>query len=433
MRAPLLATVISLSFSVVQAGEFFTLQGHGGPIMGIAVHQTSGQIATASFDNAVGIWQNDVPDWLEGHRAAVNRVAFIDETTLVSGGDDFQVFEWQRDHPTPRLLTTHQGKVLGLAISPDKQLVASASWDGTIALTQRSSGDTQVLRGHTAGVNAVTFDATGTRLNSASVDGSIRLWDVDSGQEIETFLRHGFGVNTLVINSAAGWLAYGAVDGATRVVNLADRTVIGDFTLDRRPILSMAHNAETGVLAVGDGEGYIMVVDTLNWRITRDFRATERGPIWALAMSPDGSNIHAAGLEDRMYSWPIETLTLHGQMQDTRPTYLKDPAAMPNGERQFARKCSICHTLDAGSARKAGPSLHRLFGRRAGTVEDYTYSPALDGSTIIWTSETINALFDIGPEHYIPGTKMPMQRITGAQDRIDLIEYLKTATNDEED
>ena len=93
----------------------------------------------------------------------------------------------------------------------------------------------------------------------------------------------------------------------------------------------------------------------------------------------------------------------------------------------------MCHTLTPSSARRAGPTLHNLFGRRAGTVEDYKYSATLTGSDIVWTEETVNALFDEGPDHYIPGTKMPMQRITGANDRADLIAYLKSATQIDED
>ena len=45
--------------------------------------------------------------------------------------------------------------------------------------------------------------------------------------------------------------------------------------------------------------------------------------------------------------------------------------------------------------------------------------------------DTIDALFDEGPDHYIPGSKMPMQRITGADDRADLIAYLRRATDPE--
>ena len=49
-------------------------------------------------------------------------------------------------------------------------------------------------------------------------------------------------------------------------------------------------------------------------------------------------------------------------------------------------------------------------------------------SDIIWDEETINALFDKGPDHYIPGSKMPMQRITKSQDRDDLVAFLRRAT-----
>jgi cytochrome c len=50
---------------------------------------------------------------------------------------------------------------------------------------------------------------------------------------------------------------------------------------------------------------------------------------------------------------------------------------------------------------------------------------------IIWSEETIDQLFDLGPDHYIPGSKMPQQRITGQQDRADLIDFLKHATSSE--
>ena len=104
---------------------------------------------------------------------------------------------------------------------------------------------------------------------------------------------------------------------------------------------------------------------------------------------------------------------------------------MPNGERQFMRKCSICHALEPGPSRKAGPTLHGVFGRKAGTVDGYRYSDILDGSDIIWDETTIDALFDQGPDHFIPGSKMPMQVIAGAGDRGDLIKFLQRSTEED--
>jgi len=126
-------------------------------------------------------------------------------------------------------------------------------------------------------VNAVAFSEDGSRLYSAGVDGTLRLWDVTGGQELRQIVRHGFGINEIVRAPGDAWIAYGAVDGVTRVVDPATGAAIADFTLDRRPILALAYSARTRQLAVGDGEGYIMFVDAGAWRIARDFRATDRG------------------------------------------------------------------------------------------------------------------------------------------------------------
>lgn len=433
--------ISALLASPLAAQEFYTLKGHGGPIMGITV-SPSGQVATASFDNSVGVWTGQAPFWLEGHRAAVNTVEFLADDVLGSAGDDNSLWIWSLAQQTGKPVIGHTAKIMDIAIAPDGDTIATASWDATIGMTSRqellasTERDHRLerrLSGHRSGVNALAFSQDGQRLYSASVDGTIREWRFrDDPPTSRVLVKHGFGVNELIIDDTHGWLAYGATDGGTRLIELDTGVQIADFTLDRRPILSMAYDPLARRLAVGDGQGYIMVIDTETLSITHDFRATARGPIWALAFSPDGLNIHAGGIEDIVYSWPVDTLDKHGTMSGQTRSFLVDPETLPNGERQFKRKCSICHTLTEGSARKAGPSLYGLYGRRAGTVPDYSYSDILDGSEIIWSPETINALFDQGPDHYIPGTKMPMQRIVKQSDRDDLVDYLRHATAKQE-
>ena len=110
-----------------------------------------------------------------------------------------------------------------------------------------------------------------------------------------------------------------------------------------------------------------------------------------------------------------------GSAQDAKPG---DPA---RGEELF-RKCAACHTLEAGGRNKAGPRLHGLFGRKAGGVADFKYSPALRDNALVWTPETVDALFAKGPDVLTPGSKMPLQMMANPKDRADLIAYLQRAT-----
>lgn len=415
------------------AGGYARLEGHGGPIKGIAVSPDGRHALTASFDYSVGYWDlgaGALVRWLEGHEAAANAVAFLpDGRRAVSAGDDFDLILWDLETGrTLRRMEGHRGKLIAVTVSPDGSLAASSGWDGVAGLwTLDREAPPRWLTGHRANVNDAAFSADGAKLYTASYDGTIRRWDVASGEMERVLVEHGFGINHLVLDEARGWLAYGAVDGAVRAISLADGRQIADLTADRRPILALTASPDGRFLAVGDGEGYIMVVDTDDWSIQRDFRAAARGPVWALAYDRTGTRLLAGGLADEAVLWPVGG-EADALFAEARRKFHTPPSEMSNGERQFVRKCSVCHTLEPDGARRAGPTLYGLFGRKAGTVPGYRYSEALAGSDIVWNEETIDRLFALGPDHVTPGSKMPMQQIAGLADRKDLIAYLRQST-----
>lgn len=90
------------------------------------------------------------------------------------------------------------------------------------------------------------------------------------------------------------------------------------------------------------------------------------------------------------------------------------------GERLWQSRCTGCHALDRN---QVGP-LHRgVYGRRAGSVPGYAYSPALKASRIVWSEATLEAWLT-DPGALVPGQKMGF-RAALPQDRADIIAYLK--------
>jgi len=95
------------------------------------------------------------------------------------------------------------------------------------------------------------------------------------------------------------------------------------------------------------------------------------------------------------------------------------------GEKRF-EECATCHSTQAG-VNGVGPSLHDVFERKAGVLDDYRYSPAMKRSGITWTPQTLDT-FVADPQKAVPNNRMPFAGMPVAADRADLIAYLEQAS-----
>ena len=110
----------------------------------------------------------------------------------------------------------------------------------------------------------------------------------------------------------------------------------------------------------------------------------------------------------------------------TAPTAVLATGNADNGKNIF-RKCAACHSLEPGK-KKIGPSLHGVIGRAAGTADGYPYSKAMTAygqSGVVWGGDTLNVYLE-APRKVVKGTKMSFPGLKKAQDRADVIAYLKT-------
>ena len=96
------------------------------------------------------------------------------------------------------------------------------------------------------------------------------------------------------------------------------------------------------------------------------------------------------------------------------------------GERVFNQQCKTCHSLEDGPS-ITGPTLHGVFGRKAGTAPGFESSPEMIKSGIVW-DETTLAEYSRDHKAKVPGTKMVFNGIKQAGQLADLVAYLKLAT-----
>lgn len=416
---------LSLFLAASLAGSAIAdLRGHGGPVRALAVAPDGRTLLTGSFDTTAILWDGETEtarQVLRGHEDSVNAVVFAADGTAITAGQDGRVLSWPPEgEGDPRELHRHGGPVVSLALSPDGRQLASASWDGTVRAFDLEAGDVRELAGHQGNVNAVVFHPDG-RIVSAGYDLTLRFWPMNEGGAPQV-VTLGAPLNALAITGEGTVIAAGA-DGLVRFLDANGRPS-GEVQTAPVPVTALALSRDDALIAAALIDGSVWLIDPASREVSRTIQGAD-SPVWSLAFDEDGMLLTGGG--DRIVRrWDPQT----GEQLDESEETASAEAAIMDGSRgaEVFRACEACHTLTEDGGNRAGPTLHGIFGRPIASVEDYDYSEAFRELDIVWTPETVSELFDLGPNHYTPGTKMPEQRIASAEDRKALMEFLERTT-----
>jgi cytochrome c len=102
--------------------------------------------------------------------------------------------------------------------------------------------------------------------------------------------------------------------------------------------------------------------------------------------------------------------------------------ADPAKGQASARKCAACHTFDKGGPNRVGPNLYGVVGGPKAHAPSFNYSAALKAKGGDWNFEELDA-FIHNPKAHIPGTIMAFAGIPSANERADLLSYLRTVSD----
>ena len=402
------------------------LRGHGGPVRAIAISADGIRAVSGSFDTSAIRWslkRNVALQVMRFHDNAVNAVAYLKDGRIATGGADARIAIWTpgKAHPD-KVLDGHTGPIVGLAVSPDGKWLASASWDHTVRLWPLAGGAPRVLTGNAMNVNGVAFSPDGQSVISAGYDTTIRIWPLAG---------HGVAVHHLPtpLNTVAvapdGEIVTAGANG--KVYFLSPRgEVRAEVQASQTPIIQVAISPDGKRIAAAGIRGSVAIID----RKARKLERTLVGPglpVWAVAFFPDSKTLLTGGTDRMIRRWnaatgePVDAVIV-GAPDDPLKQYAGDPGA------QVFRHCVACHTLKPGELHKAGPTLWHVMGRRIATLKGYNFSPALKKLDIVWSKKTIAKLFEIGPMHYTPGTKMPEQTIGSKKERQALVDFIAKVT-----
>ena len=402
------------------------LAGHGGPVRSIAISVDGKNVLSGSFDTAAIRWSlvgGSAEQVLRFHADAVNAVAFLRDGRMATAGADAKIALWTAGRQQPdEVLEGHTAPIVALAVSPDGATLASAAWDGTARLWPLGGGARRVLEGHTQNVNGVAFTPDGKSLVTVGYDLTVRVWPLSGGPP--DVITMPAPLNAVAV-APDGEIVTGGADGKLRFLSAGAKEV-GEVQAGSTPIIALAISPDGARVAAAGIGGTVNLVE----RRTRSVSSVLAGPglpVWSVAFMPDGVTLLTGGADATIRRWNAQTGNPVGSPQ---PGAVGDPLAAYAGDHgaEVFRACIACHTLSEKDGPRAGPTLAGIFGRKIASLPGYRFSEPLKQMNIVWTPETVSQLFEVGPNAYTPGTKMPEQRIGSAEDRKALTDFLSRAT-----
>ncbi|MGL5836041.1 MAG: protein kinase domain-containing protein [Waterburya sp.] len=270
--------------------------------------------------------------------------------------------------------------VRSIAISPDGKTIVSGSMDDTIKIWDLATGELQsTLTGHKNIVNSVAISPDGKTIVSGSWDHTIKIWDLATGELQSTLTGHKNMVNSVAISPDGKTIVSGEVFNTIKIWDFATRELQSTLTGHEASVESVAISADGKTIVSSSLDKTIKIWD----KETRKLQSTLTGEnddyINSVAISPDGKTIVSVSGQDSIEIWDRETGELRSTLTEEEKDYVNSVAISPDGKTIFSDSRDTIKIWD-----KETRKLQFTLTREKKDIGLITISP--DGKTIVGVS-----------------------------------------------
>jgi len=238
---------------------------------------------------------------LVGHQEGVTSVAISPNADLIaSASRDRTVRLWTPQGQFLRALTGHDGSLYHVTFAPDGQTLATASQDNTVKLWTSEGQLLQTLQGHTDSVYSVHFSPDGQFLASASRDRTVRIWERRSGQTTAILKGHTKSVDDAQFSPDGKTLVSVCRDGQIRIWDLQGN-LLRQFGLPGVAFFAVSWHPDGQLLAVAADDGTVKL-----WTPTGELTASLSGHgefVTRVVFSADGKTLVSSSSNGGIIQW----------------------------------------------------------------------------------------------------------------------------------
>ncbi len=209
------------------------------------------------------------------------------------------------DRREARPFVGHSGSVTAVGIAPNGPLLASASLDQTIRLWHLQTGEAVACwTGHKGPVTCLAFSPDGLFLASGSWDRTLRVWEVATGKELVCFRAHEKMVTAVAFAPDGRSLATGGWDKLILIWELSLREPLLALQGNTLAVASIHYLPDGLRLVSGGWDGTVRLWDVTTGEQCRCLRSSA-DPLRAIALADDGQALASCGADGKVRLWDL--------------------------------------------------------------------------------------------------------------------------------
>nr|WP_322678050.1 trypsin-like peptidase domain-containing protein [Nostoc sp. DedQUE03]MDZ7973366.1 trypsin-like peptidase domain-containing protein [Nostoc sp. DedQUE03] len=199
-----------------------------------------------------------------------------------------------------------EGRVYSVAISADGKTLTSGSGDGTIKIWNLATGqEIRTFKGHSDEVTSVAFSPDGRTLASGSLDKTIKIWNPNTGKVLRILQGNSRRVHSIAISPDGKTLATGGWGDTINIWNIATGQGITNLDMRGEWIEPVAFSPDSRTLAAGISDGRIIIWNAASGKVIRTLDS--HYGVNSVAFSPDGRTLASGSNDATIKIWNIAT------------------------------------------------------------------------------------------------------------------------------